>query len=144
MVFFLMVKICLVPNSVSILEFKNNHIKCHILKHLTSAMRSFGFCAWRKENLRKPSLFTSEFNMYKPYLWASHLLLTTNLCHPRVTHSQKAMRKGQQSSAWILCTSWVKSWTAHTLGLPSHVYNCPDWLLLPASVPLSNLLAWDL
>ena len=55
-VFFLMVKICLVPNSVPILEFKNN-IKCHILTHLTSAMRSFGFCAWRKENLRLSLVF---------------------------------------------------------------------------------------
>lgn len=78
-------------------------------------------CMKKRKSEVKPSLFTSEFNMYKPYLWASHLLLTTNLCHPRVTQPQKAMIKGQQASAWILCTSWEKSWTAHTLGLASHV-----------------------
>lgn len=50
-------------------------------------------CMKKRKSEVKPSLFTSEFNMYKPYLWASHLLSTTNLCHPRVTHSQKAMRK---------------------------------------------------
>lgn len=32
-----------------------------------------------------------ELKMYKTHLWASHLLLTTNVFHPRAIHSQKAM-----------------------------------------------------
>lgn len=61
------------------------------LPHLHKKLQVMEKLIKRRKSEVIPVFLLPELKMYKTHLWASYLLLTTDICHPRAIHSQKAM-----------------------------------------------------
>lgn len=123
-------------------------IKCHILTYmylhnLPKKLQVIEEHVKKRKSEVLLLFLLSELKMYKTHLWTSHLLLTTNVCHPRAIHSQKTMTTGEQSSAWISSISWEESWTVCTLDLTGMskitMTDCSSLPLLSSAQPM---LTW--